>query len=129
MDFKIGRYDVYFHTVPQPAANRIAPVAQLFLYDLQEVFRGDVNFHPAKDFQVPFPPVNSYDADSNIFRLIMFDSELGGLLTTLRQGQQCFVRGYDGDAPRISCRDAAGKTLWSAVSGVFGGLLGGTARD
>lgn len=113
MDFRIGRYDLYFFTV---RPNVIGPIAQLLLYDTINVYRGDLLF------QREIKQDNFYDPGSNTFQLRMHESQLESVLATLRNGNSCFIRHYDQVSPILSTTEAARMPLWPGFLDVVGRL-------
>jgi len=94
MDFQIGKYEVYYYTMPISPAQVLRAVAQVLLYDVQGAYRGDLIFH-----RIHFPeeaiPGNSYDEGSKTFQLRMHASSLGAVVSSLRSDVRCFVIDYE----------------------------------
>ncbi len=121
MGFRIGKYDLYFYTV---RTRTIRAVAQLMLYDIRNVYRGDLVFHREVDLNRENPPESSYDPGTNTFRLVMHESALGGVLVALRQRNPSFLRGYDQESTTLSTTETlyVRQSPWPAwVGNIFGG--------
>ena len=123
MDFGIKAYQVYFYSAPA-STNVISPTATIFLYDLADVFRGELVFYPTVRPGDPTAGVSSFDPGTGTFRAAMDYTELPAVLAALQLDTPCHIRGYDKPRPELHTgKIAAGyggwpRRLFDALSGL-----------